>query len=137
MIRLLICDDAPDARKVLRTILSDDREISIVGEARDGSEAIALALDLEPDVILMDVSMPVVDGIEATQKIRELLPSTRIVAFAGSDDLEVVDAMIEAGASAYCLKGAPLWELERAIAGASGPVARELVDLSGALCAAT
>jgi ribonuclease P protein subunit RPR2 len=156
MIRLLVCDDSTEARKLLRTVLAADREIEIVGEAADGSEAIALALELTPDVVLMDVAMPVLDGIEATRKLRDLLPAVRIVALAGSDDLDVVDAVLEAGASAYCIKGAPLWELERAIAGAGGPLvqlahtlgralpggvgqllARELAELTGALCAAT
>jgi diguanylate cyclase (GGDEF)-like protein len=156
MIRLLICDDSVEARSVLRTVLADQPEIEIVGEAADGGEAIAQAIALEPAVVLMDVSMPLVDGIAATRRIRELLPSTRVVAFAGSDDGEVVNAMLEAGAGAYCLKGSPLWELERAIAGAGEPlvrlahalsrglpggvghlVARELAELSAGLCAAT
>jgi diguanylate cyclase (GGDEF)-like protein len=156
MIRLLICDDAAEARAMLRTVLAADREFEIVGEAADGSEAIALAVDLSPDVVLMDVAMPVLDGVEATRRLKELLPATRIVALAGSDDLQVVDAMIEAGASAYCVKGAPLWELQRALLGAEAPLARlahglprvfpggvgqllarELVELTGALCAAT
>jgi cyclic di-GMP phosphodiesterase len=155
MIRLLICDDSAEARGMLRTVLTDDRELYIVGEASNGSEAIALAVDLAPDVILMDVAMPVLDGVEATRRLRELLPATRIVALAGSDDAEDVERMLEAGASAYCVKGAPLWELERAIAGASEPLvrlahslgralpgglgqllARELVELTGGLCAA-
>jgi YesN/AraC family two-component response regulator len=93
MIRLLVCDDSDEVRKLLRTVLAADREIEIVGEAADGSEAIAMALELTPDVVLMDVAMPVLDGIEATRKLRELLPSTRIVALAGSDDFEVVTAM--------------------------------------------
>ena len=62
----------------------------------------------------MDVRMPVLDGIEATKRIRDLLPKARIVAYAGSDDANDVMAMMEAGANAYCVKGAPLWELERA-----------------------
>jgi cyclic di-GMP phosphodiesterase len=155
MIRLLICDDSAEARKMLRTVLAADRGIEVVGEATNGSEAIALAVDLAPDVVLMDVAMPVLEGVEATRRLHELLPETRVVALAGSDDLAVVDAMLEAGASAYCVKGAPLWELERAIAGAGEPLvrlahslsralpggvgqllARELVELSGALCAA-
>jgi cyclic di-GMP phosphodiesterase len=155
MIRLLICDDSAEARRMLRTILDADRDIEIVGEASDGSEAIAVAMEQSPDVILMDVTMPVLDGIEATRKLRELLPAIRIVALAGSDDLETVDQMLDAGAAAYCVKGAPLWELERAIAGASEPLvrlahlvgraipggfgqllARELAELTGALCAA-
>jgi putative two-component system response regulator len=156
MIRLLICDDSAEVRRMVRTMLGNHGEIQIVGEAADGSQAIALAADLVPDVVLMDVSMPVLDGIEATRRLRGLLPATRVVALAGSDDLEVIDAMLEAGAAAYCVKGAPLWEIERAIAGASEPlvglahtltralpgglgrlIARELAELTGALCAST
>jgi putative two-component system response regulator len=137
-------------------VLATDRAIEIVGEASNGSEAIALAVDLTPDVVLMDVAMPVLSGVEATRRLHELLPATRVVALAGSDDLKDVNAMLDAGASAYCIKGAPLWELERAIAGASDPLvglahslgralpgglgqllARELAELTGALCAAT
>jgi diguanylate cyclase (GGDEF)-like protein len=156
MVRLLVCDDSADARKLLRTMLAGDRGIKIVGEATNGSEGIAMALELNPDVILMDVAMPVLDGIEATRRLHELLPNTRIVALAGSDEVETVETMLDAGASSYCIKGAPLWELERAIAGAGEPlyrlahalgraqsggmgqlVARELAELTGALCAAT
>ncbi len=154
MIRLLICDDSAEARRMLRTILAGDHELDVVGEASDGSEAIALAVDLQPDVILMDVQMPVLDGVEATKRVREHFPAMRIVALAGSDDLDDVQRMLDAGASAYCVKGAPLWELERAIVGAGEPlvglahslsrapggvgqlVSRELLDLTGALCAA-
>jgi cyclic di-GMP phosphodiesterase len=155
MIRVLVCDDSTEARRMLRTMLADDRDLEIVGEAGDGGEAIALGVDLMPDVVLMDVNMPVVDGVEATRRLRELVPGTRIVALAGSDDLEIVEQMLDAGASSYCVKGAPLWELERAIAGAGEPLvrlahslgralpggigqllARELVELTGALCAA-
>ena len=102
----------------------------------------------------MDVEMPVLDGVEATKRVREHFPAMRIVALAGSDDLDDVQRMLDAGASAYCVKGAPLWELERAIVGAGEPlvglahslsrapggvgqlVSRELLDLTGALCAA-
>ena len=66
MIRLLICDDSAEARRMLRTALATDREVEIVGEASNGSEAIALAVDLSPDVVLMDVAMPVLAGVEAT-----------------------------------------------------------------------
>src|SRR5207244_374872 len=121
---LLICDDSAEARSLLRTVLADRPDIEIVGEAADGNEAVRQAIALRPDVILMDVSMPVLDGISATRRLLEVLPSCRIVAFAGSDDVEVVNAMLEAGASAFCVKGAPIWELERAIAGAGEPLVR-------------
>jgi ribonuclease P protein subunit RPR2 len=157
MLRLLICDDAPDARESVRTRLAGQPEIEVVAEAGNGEEAISLAASHRPDVVLMDVKMPVLDGIGATRRIRDLLPKTRIVAYAGSDDADDVMAMMEAGADAYCLKGAPLWELERALAGASDPlvrlahaiarsvngggtaelVARELAELTGASFAAT
>ena len=157
MLRLLICDDAPDARDALRSSLAAQPEIEVVAEAENGEEAIALAVAHRPDVVLMDVQMPVLDGVAATRRIRDVLPKARIVAYAGSDAAGDVMAMMEAGADAYCLKGAPLWELERAVAGASDPlvrlahaisrsmnaggtaelVARELADLTGAAFAAT
>jgi diguanylate cyclase (GGDEF)-like protein len=105
-------------------MLDEHDEIEIVGEAGDGEQAVELAASLSPDVVLMDVAMPILDGVGATSRIRRLLPAARIVAFAGSSEREVVDAMLEAGADAYCVKGAPLWELERAIAGAGDPLLR-------------
>jgi cyclic di-GMP phosphodiesterase len=157
MLRLLICDDAPDAREAVKASLAGQPEIEVVGEAENGEEAISVAASVHPDVVLMDVKMPMLDGMAATRRLRELLPRARIVAYAGSDDTDDVMAMLEAGADAYCLKGAPLWELERALSGASEPlvrlahsiarsvtgggtadlVARELADLTGASFAAT
>ena len=124
MLRLLICDDAPEARASLRTSLTGQPGIDVVAEAENGEDAIALAAAHRPDVVLMDVHMPVLDGIAATRRIRGLLPKARIVAYAGSDDADDVMAMMEAGADAYCVKGAPLWELERALAGAADPLVR-------------
>jgi diguanylate cyclase (GGDEF)-like protein len=156
MIDLLICDDSDEARAALRTMLADHDEITLAGEAVNGEDAVALALALTPDVVLMDLGMPILDGVEATRRIVQLLPETRIVAFSGADDAASISAMMEAGAVAYCVKGAPLWELERAIAGRSEPlvrlahglakatdrdgigtiVCRELVELTGASVAA-
>ena len=108
MIRLLICDDSESLRTVLRTMLAEHPEISVVGEAGDGQEAVDLALALSPDVILMDVRMPILDGVEATREITTALPSVRIVALTGSDDRAVVGAMLEAGASATASRARPL-----------------------------
>jgi cyclic di-GMP phosphodiesterase len=157
MLQLLICDDSSEARESLKVSLEGQGEIEVVGEAENGEQAIELAAATRPDVVLMDVRMPVLDGVGATRKIRELLPRARIVAYAGSDDSDDVMAMIGAGADAYCVKGAPPWELERAIAGANDPlvrlahalarsaigggaaelVTRELADLTGAAFTAT
>jgi ribonuclease P protein subunit RPR2 len=156
VINLLICDDSDEARVALRTMLADHDEIMLVGEAVNGEDAVALAVALAPDVVLMDLKMPILDGFEATRRIAKLLPEARIVAFSGTDDAASISAMMEAGAAAYCVKGAPLWELERAIAGRSEPlvrlahglakatdragigtiVCRELVELTGASLAA-
>ena len=87
MLRLLICDDAPDAREAVKVSLAEQPDIEVVGEAERGDEAVSAAASLRPDVILMDVKMPVLDGIAATKQIRDLLPRARIVAFAGSDDI--------------------------------------------------
>ena len=80
MIRLLICDDSEPFRTVLSTLLAARSEISVVGEAGDGQEAVDLALALSPDVILMDVRMPTLDGVAATREITTALPSVRVVA---------------------------------------------------------
>jgi len=157
LIRVLICDDSAEARAGLRTMLADHDEIQIVGEASNGEEAVARAGELAPDVVLMDVRMPMVDGIEATRRIARQVPLARVVALSGADDADSIDEMLAAGAAAYLVKGAPLWELERAIAGGGDPlvrlalglakatgrrasvatiVARELAELTGAAAAA-
>jgi response regulator RpfG family c-di-GMP phosphodiesterase len=130
MIRLLICEDSESLRIVLRTMLAAHSEISVVGEAGDGQEAVDLALALSPDVILMDVRMPILDGVAATREITTALPCVRIVALTGSDDRAVVGAMLEAGATGYCVKGSPLSELERAVIGAAEPLVRPALTLA-------
>ncbi|MFL5926114.1 MAG: response regulator [Gaiellaceae bacterium] len=123
-LRLLICDDAADARAMIRAQLADHLAVEVVGEAANGEEAVERAIELAPDVVLLDVAMPVLDGMEATRRIRAVLPDTHVVALAGSADSDVVMAMMEAGASAYCTKSAGVWELERAIVAVADPVAR-------------
>jgi cyclic di-GMP phosphodiesterase len=131
-IRVLVCDDSPEIRALLRELLRGHERVEIVGDASDGREAVRLARELSPDVVLMDVAMPVLDGIAATRQLRECCPGVRVIAFTGSDSPEAVMGMMEAGASDYCMKGAPLWELERAILHAGGPLVRLAATLARA-----
>lgn len=118
-IRLLIADDHGVVRQGLRMFLSTDPEIEIVGEARDGSETVDLARELRPDVVLLDLLMPVMDGIEATKIIRRELPRTEVVALTSvMEDGTIIDA-IRAGAIAYLLKDTESQELRRAVKSAA------------------
>jgi DNA-binding NarL/FixJ family response regulator len=122
-IRILIADDHSVVRRGLRMFLSDDAELEVVGEARDGAEAISEARALRPDVVLMDLLMPVMDGITATGVIRGELPDTEVIALTSVlEDAAVVGA-VRAGAIGYLLKDTRGEDLCRAIrAAAAGQV---------------
>lgn len=104
MIRILIADDQRVFRTAISRTLATIPGIEIVGEAGDGGEAVRMAEELQPDVILMDVAMPILDGIEATQWTRERCPQTRIIGLSIFDRGEVERQMREAGAIAYVPK---------------------------------
>jgi len=119
-IRILIADDHSVVRQGLRMFLALDSELDIVGEATDGAEALRLARDLRPDIVLMDLLMPGMDGIAATQAIRKELPDTEVLALTSVlEDASVVQA-IKAGAIGYLLKTTESDELRRAIRAAAG-----------------
>jgi DNA-binding NarL/FixJ family response regulator len=114
-IRLLLVDDQALIRAGFRMILEEADEIDIVGEATDGAEAIRLAAGLRPDVTLMDVRMPGVDGIEATRRIVARDPAARVLILTTFDLDEYAFAALRAGASGFVLKDVPVDELTRAI----------------------
>lgn len=104
MIRVLICDDQTVVRDGLEAILSTDDEIEVVGVARHGQEALDLAADRQPDVVLMDLKMPVMNGVQATERLRKNWPGIRVLVLTTyADDGWVLDA-VRAGASGYLLK---------------------------------
>ncbi len=114
-IRVLIAEDAFVVRSALTAALSCDDSIQYVGEAENGEEAIRLCAQLEPDLVLMDLVMPVMDGIEATRIIRSRWPQTRVIALTSFGDEELVQGALEAGAISYLLKAIPADELLGAI----------------------
>ena len=122
-IDILIVDDHSVVRQGLKMFLGLDPELNVIGEASNGSEAIELAKKLKPDVVLMDLMMPVMDGVTATQEIRHKLPDVEVIALTSVlEDASVVGA-VRAGAIGYLLKDTQADELCRAIkAAAAGQV---------------
>jgi DNA-binding NarL/FixJ family response regulator len=114
-IRLLIADDHPVVRDGLRGMFAGDPRFDVVGEASDGSHAVELARALDPDVVLMDLRMPRMDGVSAIRRLRELGIAARVLVLTTFDtDSEVLPA-VEAGATGYLLKDAPIDDLKRAV----------------------
>lgn len=118
-IRVLLVDDQLIVRRGLRMFLSLDTELEIVGEATNGYEAIELSNQLQPDVILMDLMMPKMDGIEATARLRSQGITTIIIALSHSQDRTIINAALESGANAYFSKVVQTEDLIAAIKGAS------------------
>ena len=114
-ISLLLVDDHPVVRKGTRDLLEGETDLHVVGEAESGEEAITQARALKPDVILMDVSMPGMNGIEATRRIKAEMPAIGVLVLTSYDDDAYVFALLEAGAAGYILKNATEEELLGAV----------------------
>jgi DNA-binding NarL/FixJ family response regulator len=138
-IRVLLADDQPLIRAGMRMIVEETDGIDVVGEAQDGAQAVRLTAELSPDVVVMDVRMPGVDGIEATRRIVAAGGSARILVVTTFDLDEYAFAALRAGASGFILKDAPVDELARAIrhvasgdAVVSPRITRRLLDVYAA-----
>ncbi len=131
MYRLLLVDDHVLFREGLRTLISHWPDIETVGEASNGEEAVQLCRDLRPDIVLMDVGMPVLNGVEATRRIMRENPETRVVMLTISDEGDDLFEAIRAGASGYVLKNTPSRRLHDELRG----VLRGEAPLSGVMAA--
>ncbi len=103
-IRILLVDDHPLVRRALRDILEKEPDLCVVGEAGDGREAIDLTAELLPDVIIMDISMPVLNGVEATKQIKAAHPLSSVLILTVHTDVETIFSILQAGASGYLVK---------------------------------
>jgi DNA-binding NarL/FixJ family response regulator len=119
MIRVLLVDDHPLVRAGLRALLESADDIAVVGEAADGAEAVAVVNDADPDVVLMDLSMPGLDGVTATQRVIAQRPQVQVVVLTSSAARDRVRAALDAGATGYILKDSAPDDLRAAVRSAA------------------
>jgi two-component system response regulator DegU len=132
--RVLLADDHTMLRQSLRKALTENG-LEVVGEAGDGEEAARLAIEVQPDVVLMDVSMPVLDGVEATRVIRDRAPGVQVVILTMHADKGVLDRAIRAGAVGYLVKDCTMEEVVRTVQQAASGETSLSAELAGAMLA--
>lgn len=113
--RILLVDDHHLVRTGLRRLLGDFSDLEVIGEAENGEDAFRLCRELKPDLVLMDLKMPGIGGLEATRKIASHCPSIKIIALSAMEDELYASRLLQAGASGYIVKGAPFEEMIKAI----------------------
>jgi DNA-binding NarL/FixJ family response regulator len=114
-ISVVVCDDVPELRQLARAVLEEEGEMEVVGEAGDGRTAIEVIERLQPEVVVLDLSMPELDGLEAIPLIHQVAPSTEIVVFSGFEEGKVAQVALQLKAGRYVRKGAPLEDLRTAV----------------------
>jgi DNA-binding NarL/FixJ family response regulator len=114
-IRILVADDHPIVREGLEAILSTQPDFAVVGEAGDGAEVVRRVEEVRPDVVLLDLEMPGMDGVEALSRLRKAMPETRVIVFTAFATDDRILAAVRAGARGYLLKGVPREEIFRAV----------------------
>jgi NarL family two-component system response regulator LiaR len=113
--RILIADDHAMLREGMRNLLEKEKDFDLVGEAADGEEAVRLAAKLKPDIVIMDIVMPKLNGIEATKQIKQVSPSTALLILTAYSDIRYIIGLLEAGSCGYLLKNSPGKDVIRAI----------------------
>lgn len=114
-IRILLADDHPILREGLRAVLETQPDFEVIAEAANGIEAVRLALTMQPDILLLDLEMPQMDGVETIRRLRQQQPNSRIIVFTAFDNDERIIHAVQAGANGYLLKEAPRDEIFNAI----------------------
>ena len=114
-ITVVVCDDVPELRRLARAVLEEGGDMKVVGEASDGREAIEVVERLQPDIVVLDLSMPEIDGLEAIPLIHQISPPSEIVVFSGFEEGKVAEVALRLKASRYVRKGAPLEDLRSAV----------------------
>ncbi len=114
-LRVLLADDHMIVREGLKALINAQPDMQVVGEAQNGREALECAADLSPDVVVMDISMPVMNGVEATERLRTQSPQTKVIALTIYEDTGYLRQLLKAGASGYVLKRAVVEELVQAV----------------------
>lgn len=115
MVDIYLCDDVPELRQLLRVILEEDPGLRVVGETGDARVGIEEIAELQPNVVLLDLSMPGMDGLEALPLIRRAAPGTSVIVFSGFTESRMAGLVLEGGAARYIEKGEPLERVREAV----------------------